>query len=192
MGSLSLVSLIKQSPLLSSAAQSNTLEISLTLPNITMKVTSILSSSVILAGWLFTPALAGTCTNVLGCYVCGKAVNNTRWTMTYTTNPIDRACPATDTSHPHCCHIMNWGGSFGSDKRVVCRHQALGANSSKGGNTCSANNRVDVDAFTYADRDWVYGSRNMVRGQWVKFSNNQTAKCIERNGKPYCTVSGPL
>ncbi|KAG8958476.1 hypothetical protein FRC03_009095 [Tulasnella sp. 419] len=194
MSSLSLVSLIKQPPLFSSAAQSNTLEISWTLPIITMKFTSILSISFILVGWLFTPVLGGNCSGI-GCYVCGKAVNRTRWTMTITTNPSDaKKCPNTDGSHPNCCNVLNWKGPFGNPNSVfntICKWQSLAAGKSAGGNTCGT--RFDVDAFTFADRAWIYhtGGRDysMYGADWLKINDLQTATCTEKNGKPYCTIS---
>ena len=141
----------------------------------------------------------------VGCWVCGKAVNKTPWTMLYTTDPHGSCSPGAS-----CCQILNWdngGGSFDDafasspkSKNVVCGHIPLGAGGSKGGNTCSSKNRLDVDAVTFADRDWVISTggsspkavirtKSVTKGVWVKISSLETLTCREKNGKPFCIGS---
>ncbi|KAK4162944.1 hypothetical protein QBC43DRAFT_335961 [Cladorrhinum sp. PSN259] len=145
--------------------------------------------------------LASSCSKVplTGCYICGKVENKTRWRALYTTDPHGSCSPGAS-----CCQIRNWNNGDGDfldafassprSKNVVCTHTPLAAHTNKGGNTCNANNRVDVDAVTFADREWVISRANGVprtltitRGVWVKISNLETLICTERNGKPFCT-----
>jgi len=94
----------------------------------------------------------------VGCWICGKAVNKTPWQMLYTTDP-GGACGK------KCCQVLNWedgDGSFNdafnskpASKLVACSQDPMASGDSKGGNTCTKKNRLDVDAITFADRDFV-------------------------------------
>ncbi len=106
---------------------------------------------------------ADTCTSIWNplssgnhYYVCGKAINNTPYPMRYTINPDS----SSTTPYPtplSLCATENWSNSVGPNavsKLVRCKQDPLPAHSSKGGNTCDASKRVDVDAVTFAERDF--------------------------------------
>lgn len=150
---------------------------------------------------------AGECTGGsilgVGCWICGKAVNKTPWTMLYTRSPGGKCGKS-------CCQVLNWDGGDGSfstafesnpkSALVACKQEPLGAGGSKGGNTCKEKNKLDVDAITFADRDWVIArvvstkgqgwtkTKKVTKGVWVKISSLETITCTEKDGKPYCKV----
>lgn len=83
---------------------------------------------------------------------------------------------------------------------MPCHQTNLGAGGKKGGNTCTKANRIDVDAVTFADRDWVIATpassgksvtktKTIKKGVWVKISDLETVTCTSKNGKPYCIGS---
>ncbi|KAH6672455.1 hypothetical protein B0J14DRAFT_639506 [Halenospora varia] len=168
--------------------------------------------------------LAENCNKIPGisCYVCGRADNSSPWEMLYTTDPVEASLctPGGDPKHPDCCNFYNasepwptsllefpshlptpnnghgnvdtlWSGPRG--QTVPCTYKKLKPNNSVGGNTCSSN-RVDVDAFTFADRDftvdrsdwdnfWGDGPRSRIikKGIWVKFDSATTVQCDDFN-----------
>ena len=140
------------------------------------------------------------------CWICGKVVNKTPWTLRYTLDPHSGTCIPSEG----CCNILNWktgDGSFDDafssspgSLIVPCHQSNLGAGGQKGGNTCTKANRVDVDAVTFADRDWVVATagasgksvtktKNVKKGVWVKISSMETLTCNDKDGKPYCVGS---
>ncbi|KIO23519.1 hypothetical protein M407DRAFT_27045 [Tulasnella calospora MUT 4182] len=73
--------------------------------------------------------------------VCGTIANASAWTLLYTTNP-------TENNHcTSCCYFWNWRNGPNGAQQTSCSQASLGTNQSKGGSG------VDVDGFTYADRD---------------------------------------
>lgn len=140
----------------------------------------------------------------VGCWICGKAVNKTPWQMLYTRTPGGKC-------GKECCQILNWDSGDGSfsdafaskpkSALVACKQDPLKAGGSKGGNTCKESNKLDVDAITFADRDWIIAmqapagkggsttrTKSVTKGVWVKISSLETITCVERNGKPYCVA----
>ena len=140
----------------------------------------------------------------VGCWICGKAVNKTPWTMLYTRTPGGKC-------GKKCCQILNWDDGDGSftdafvskpkSALVACTQDPLESGGTKGGNTCKESNKLDVDAITFADRDWTIATpgpggkggsttqtRSVTKGVWVKISSLETITCVERNGKPYCVT----
>ena len=129
--------------------------------------------------------------------------------MLYTTNPGISVCPPLTDRSCGNCDIYNWNnGKGGVDdffsgavgKVVKCTQRPLaGSGHSVGGNSCKESGRVDVDAFTFADRDFVVykdglgtiGSgkptqKTVTKGRWVKFESDKTIYCTTKDGKPYC------
>jgi len=96
-----------------------------------------------------------------------------------------------------------WSGAAG--KVVKCTQRKLSSGKSVGGNTCKTSGRTDVDAFTFADRDFVVfkdglgtivngkpTQRTVKKGRWVKFESTMTVYCESKNGAPYCHFNSDL
>jgi hypothetical protein len=116
-------------------------------------------------GFLLTgaPAVvdAGQCR---GCpFPCGRVENNSNVWMQWAELGVGSST----------CAI--WGPGGATTSRCIIR--ALAPRSSVGG--CSA--RIDVDAFRFTDRDYVYrrglSTTNVRRGVWTKITDLQTTRC---------------
>jgi hypothetical protein len=46
-----------------------------------------------------------------------------------------------------------------------------------------------VDGFTYADRDYYFSGIRVTRGQWTKFADNQSVRCVSKGGVPRCCLT---
>lgn len=75
-----------------------------------------------------------------------------------------------------------------SGKPENCKQEYLNAGSSFGGTY-----PVDVDAFCYADVDYIYDDNPITKGVWTKFSSNTKVTCKGGQGstKPYCVSYDP-
>jgi hypothetical protein len=128
-----------------------------------------------------SPASAGGCNWYTP---CGEVSNNSTWGMHVTT---------TLGEGPHYCDVWNWdGGSAQVWKHARCTQEYLGAGSHKGGGN------VDVDAFTFNDRDYIldfHGNKTWkTKGVWTKIRNNEGANCYTdwRFYIPICSVQYEL
>jgi hypothetical protein len=128
--------------------------------------------------WLW-PAAA----NAGGCdswYMpCGEVQNSSRWTM-YVTTSLGAG--------PHYCDVWNSeGGWTWIWKKMRCVQEPLGAGGHRGGGT------VDVDAFTFNDRDYLLYFKGLrvlrTKGVWTKISNYEGATCKNYSSStPVCYV----
>jgi hypothetical protein len=95
------------------------------------------------------------------------------------------------------CQVYNWhngkGGESWDSVRRPCKQNWLAAGEDKGG---FFNDRIDVDAFCFHDRDykiqWDDGVKvNIGKGVWTKIGSGQTALCkdINGDGKPECYIA---
>lgn len=114
---------------------------------------------------------------------CGEVDNDSSYTMAVTLSL---------GSGPHWCQVWNWdGGSKVVSKRVKCEQTSLAAHKHLGGGT------VDVDAFTYVDRDYtvsMYGGAQVrkTKGVWTKVQDDEEGACKDNGGTPKCTVKFSL
>jgi hypothetical protein len=176
------------------------------LPSQKRSLLTTLMVYIILLNWVTFTVLAEDCRKIVDrvdCWICGKAVNHTPWTMLYTTDP-----GATCRNGDSCCRIYNWNDGHGKegdvwsgarDALVRCHQKPLGSNQSAGGSTCGGT-KVDVDALTFADREFVVWryidggrlpqTKTMTRGVWVKFASSSTIECTTKDSKPYCYIGG--
>jgi hypothetical protein len=151
----------------------------------------------------FLPSItfAGDCQKLAFCFVCGKVENKTAYTMKITQNPSDQNSKTT-SARPHWCDIYNWSGTPWKDfhscpnRPCICKQETLAPHSSKGGNVCRSNH-PDVDAFCFADRDYVVvnpggGNRRVRKGVWTRIHNNEKAVCnyglLDGSGTGYCKI----
>lgn len=104
--------------------------------------------------------------------ICGKIHNKSSWTLLYTTDPRRPGKPCTS-----CCYFWNWDSD---GEMTTCTQTPLASKGSAGGSS------VDVDGFCYADRDYWYNGRKIVKGQWTKFNTLQTITCKDKAGAPHC------
>lgn len=123
------------------------------------------------------PAQAGGCT--LG-VLCGEAQNNSPWTI-YTTQTLG--------SGPHWCDVWNGnGGTAASWWHAPCTQTSLAPGAHRGGGG------VDVDAVTFADRNYVVKVEGTIvgwktKGVWTRFHNDEDVVCFRNsNGDPMCEV----
>ncbi|WP_432933058.1 hypothetical protein ACQPZZ_16770 [Microbispora sp. CA-135349] len=137
---------------------------------------TLLASSVVFAS--SSPAQAGGCT----LWICGEAKNNSPWTI-YTTEVLG-------TGGPHWCDVWNGGGGMTSSWwHTTCEQKPLAPGQSRGGGG------VDVDAVTFADRDYVIKIDGTIlgwrtRGVWTRIHSDQYVTCFKNsNGDPMCEVS---
>ncbi|KAK4628927.1 hypothetical protein CLAFUW4_07696 [Fulvia fulva] len=70
-----------------------------------------------------------------------------------------------DKAHPDLCDIFNWdklkrGVRCPNSKPCKWKQEYVNAGKSRGGNNChkDESKRTDVDAITFADRDWYFYS----------------------------------
>jgi hypothetical protein len=115
---------------------------------------------------------------------CGE-VNNYSGQPLYVTTKLDDD----ETLGPHNCDVWNAnGGTSRSWRYVSCFQEYLGPDSSMGGVD------VDVDAFTYADRDYMVisdGKRSWhTKGVWTKIKSSEGAYCYTdlEFGFPKCLI----
>ena len=136
----------------------------------------------VLALWVTT--VAGSACNAPP---CGRVNNGSPYTLKW----------ADLATGPHYCQVYNWhgggGGETWSSSRRKCRQDFVRPGANKGG---YFNDRVDVDAFTYADRDykiqWNSGRKyTLTKGVWTKIKSTQTALCkdINGDGTPECFIA---
>jgi hypothetical protein len=114
-----------------------------------MGLKSVIRALVMLYWACSAVVMAGDCTHVGPCRVCGRVENNTPWEMLYTTDPGDTASED--------CFIYNWNEGKGGAKDIhkvpdngrlkKCTHITLDSLRSVGGNVCFSAG-TDVDAFT--------------------------------------------
>ncbi|MGW4426606.1 hypothetical protein [Streptosporangium sp. NPDC004631] len=124
-----------------------------------------------------SPALAGGCR----WGPCGEAQNNSPWTI-HTTEVLG-------TGGPHWCDVWNGnGGTTASPWHTTCEQKALAPGSHRGGG------RIDVDAVTFNDRDYVVKVRGTLvgwkkKGVWTRLHNDEHVVCFKNsNGDPMCEV----
>ncbi len=111
---------------------------------------------------------------------CGEVSNYSSWGM-YDTLTLG--------SGPHYCDVWNWnGGSTPAWMHARCTQEYLGTGVHRGGGN------IDVDAFTFNDRDYrlnFHGTWSwQTKGVWTKIKNNEGAYCYTDwyFGVPYCSV----
>ncbi|MGH3861340.1 hypothetical protein [Actinokineospora sp.] len=111
---------------------------------------------------------------------CGEVGNNSSWQMRVTT---------TLGTGPHFCDVWNWnGGSASVWKHANCTQVVLERNGHMGGGN------VDVDAFTFADRNYMLNFHGTLSwktaGVWTKIQNTEGAYCRTdwNYGVPVCDV----
>lgn len=149
--------------------------------NITLAVTALLSS-------ILTAVYAGGCSRFPPT-PCGEVENRSSHNLRYTTI-LDDKC----SKGPNLCDVWNNGDhgckiSGSSLRRVACKQCTLAPGKRIGGGN------IDVDAFTYADREYrvqIRGgtARNVAKGVWTKISSTETAVCQDNSilNKPACFV----
>lgn len=120
---------------------------------------------------------------------CGEVENRSSHDLRYTT-VLDDKC----SNGPDPCDVWNNGDHGcrirGSPlRRVGCKQCVLAPGKRIGGGN------VDVDAFTYADREYrvqIRGgpARNVAKGVWTKIASSDTAICQDNSilNKPACFV----
>ncbi|MEV7012547.1 hypothetical protein [Streptosporangium sp. NPDC051022] len=125
-----------------------------------------------------SPALAGGCNWLTP---CGEAQNNSPWTI-LTTEVLG-------TKGPHWCDVWNKdGGTTDSPWHATCDQKPLAPGKHRGGGN------VDVDAVTFADRDYVVKVNGRLvgwktRGVWTRIHSNEDVVCFKNsNGDPMCEV----
>ncbi|KAB5528068.1 hypothetical protein GE09DRAFT_1064758 [Coniochaeta sp. 2T2.1] len=137
-------------------------------------------------------ALAEDCKMVLNQWRCGRIENLSSRQLRFARNipygtdkckfwnwPGHRAAGQLTNSSPPLAH---------SGAPENCKQEYLAAGSSMGGNY-----PVDVDAFCYADVDYIYDNNPVTRGVWTKFSSNVKVTCRGGQGGsiPYCVSFEP-
>ncbi|KAJ9645953.1 hypothetical protein H2201_005562 [Coniosporium apollinis] len=106
----------------------------------------------------------------------GKIYNQSPWTLKYTTNPSpNNGCSS-------CCYFWNWNNASPRGQMCSCTQVNLGSKGSK--------TNADVDGFCYADRDYYYRGTWVKKGQWSKFADTQSVRCVSKGGVPRCCVTG--
>ena len=106
----------------------------------------------------------------------GHISNQSPWTLKYTTNPSPNAqCTS-------CCYFWNWRNSSPRGQMCSCTQRDLASRASR--------TDVDVDGFTFATRDYYFSGLWVRRGQWTKFSDIQSVRCVSKGGVPRCCNSG--
>ncbi|KAH8904060.1 hypothetical protein BR93DRAFT_961216 [Coniochaeta sp. PMI_546] len=141
-----------------------------------MKLATVTYLTVLL---LAPSALAEDCKKVLGSWRCGRIENQSSRQLRFARNiPYG----------PDKCQFWNWPGHSTSGKPENCKQEYLNAGSSFGGTY-----PVDVDAFCYADVDYIYDDNPITKGVWTKFSSNTKVTCKGGQGstKPYCVSYDP-
>lgn len=120
---------------------------------------------------------------------CGEVDNRSSHNLRYTT-VLDNKC----SNGPDQCDIWN-NRNHGCKikdsplRRVGCKQCVLVPGKRIGGGD------IDVDAFTYADREYrvqIRGgiARNVAKGVWTKIASSDTAVCQDNSilNKPACFV----
>lgn len=76
----------------------------------------------------------------------------------------------------------NWscGSNSGCGKVVNCKQNYLSPGFNSGGNG------KDIDAFTYADRNYWYAGKMRTKGVWSKFNTATTIVCKTHGSYPCC------
>lgn len=120
---------------------------------------------------------------------CGEVENRSSHNLRYTT-VLDDKC----RNGPDQCDVWNSGDHGckirGSPlRRVGCKQCVLAPGERIGGGN------IDVDAFTFADREYrvqIRGgtARNVAKGVWTKIASSDTAICQDNSilNKPACFV----
>ncbi|KAG8943263.1 hypothetical protein FRC04_003130 [Tulasnella sp. 424] len=112
---------------------------------------------------LFSSVQAKGCR--LGGSLCGTIYNQSPWTLLYTTNP------SPDDHCTSCCYFWNWNNGGKRDQQTTCTQRSLAKKQPP-----TAGKGVDVDGFTYADRDYYYSGIKIKKGVWTKFASIQTVR----------------
>ncbi|KAH8802207.1 hypothetical protein F5882DRAFT_393178 [Hyaloscypha sp. PMI_1271] len=124
---------------------------------------------------LATTVSAGSCSGSF----CGTVYNQSPWTLKYTTDPVDLN-GGTCTS---CCYFWNWNNGSPRGEQTRCTQKSLAKTKSAGGSG------VDVDGFCYADRDYYFSGKKIIKGQWTKIATTQSVRCVSSGGVPHCCLT---
>ncbi|KAF2218770.1 hypothetical protein BDZ85DRAFT_253288 [Elsinoe ampelina] len=118
--------------------------------------------------------------------ICGKVKNQSSWQLRTTDNPNCAWDATTTRKCDNKCNIWNWScsGATGCGKVVNCKQLYLSPGFTTGGNG------KDIDAFTYADREYFYAGKMRTRGVWSKFNTLTTIVCKDHGGYPCCGPEG--